>query len=256
MFILKRPIVLVVLFFVLYVLISPNSNAISNSVPSTLHNKSELDTTQLYNLSNFYKSAEWHTDIHNKVNKNQLLATDLIFGDIHQSSLMTNALKVEFQNSALASQFKDKKVDIYGISFANNCIGLVGDKTSCMYGGITIHDNNQLEGEKNIGINVFKDGSKHETFTIATKKKMVMLQELDIKTRNKLEQSFNIYNKDKGDIKKGYINYHPHNQNDNNYYYDLYDFKGKLSEQFFRFYNDNIIVPSSAYHIDVYLFSN
>ncbi|HHO6517255.1 TPA: exotoxin, partial [Staphylococcus aureus] len=28
------------------------------------------------------------------------------------------------------------------------------------------------------------------------------------------------------------------------------------SEQFFRFYNDNIIVPSSAYHIDVYLFSN
>ncbi len=55
---------------------------------------------------------------------------------------MTNALKVEFQNNALASQFKDKKVDIYGISFANNCIGLIEDKTSCMYGGITIHDNN------------------------------------------------------------------------------------------------------------------
>ncbi len=47
---------------------------------------------------------------------------------------MTNALKVEFQNNALASQFKDKKVDIYGISFANNCIGLIEDKTSCMEG--------------------------------------------------------------------------------------------------------------------------
>ncbi len=55
MFILKKPFVLAVLFFVLYVLSSPNSNAISNSVPSTLHNKSELNTTQLYNLSNFYK---------------------------------------------------------------------------------------------------------------------------------------------------------------------------------------------------------
>ncbi|WP_353847225.1 exotoxin beta-grasp domain-containing protein [Staphylococcus agnetis] len=32
---------------------------------------------------------------------------------------------------------------------------------------------------------------------------MVTLQELDIKTRNRLEQSFNIYNKDIGDIKKG-----------------------------------------------------
>ncbi|WP_353847228.1 exotoxin OB-fold domain-containing protein [Staphylococcus agnetis] len=121
-------------------------------------------------MSDFYKSTKWHID-EQKMNANQLLANDLIFDDIYNQALDTDSIKVGFQDNTLTSQFKDKELDIYGISFANNCVGLVGHKTACIYGGVTIQAGNQLDEEKIIGINVFKDNSKHETLTISTKKK-------------------------------------------------------------------------------------
>lgn len=43
-------------------------------------------------------------------------------------------------------------------------------KTSCLYGGVTIHDGNQLDEEKVIGVNVFKDGVQQEGFVIKPKR--------------------------------------------------------------------------------------
>lgn len=40
-----------------------------------------------------------------------------------------------------------------------NVYGLTEEKASCLYGGVTIHDGNQLDEEKVIGVNVFKDVS-------------------------------------------------------------------------------------------------
>ncbi|WP_316241452.1 exotoxin OB-fold domain-containing protein, partial [Staphylococcus aureus] len=38
---------------------------------------------------------------------------------------------------------KGKNIDIYGLYFGNKCVGLTEEKTSCLYGGVTIHDGNQ-----------------------------------------------------------------------------------------------------------------
>ena len=96
-------------------------------------------------------------------------------------------MKVEFNSSDLANQFKGKNIDIYGLYFGNKCVGLTEEKTSCLYGGVTIHDGNQLDEEKVIGVNVFKDGVQQEGFVIKTKKAKVTVQELDTKVRFKLE---------------------------------------------------------------------
>ncbi|WP_209070906.1 exotoxin beta-grasp domain-containing protein [Staphylococcus agnetis] len=241
--------------FLITVLFSPFTNAVSNDVPEKLHKKSELDTTQLHNLSSFYKDKSWLINVEDKVNKDQLLSNDLIYTEVPNPSLMTDALKVEFEDGKISNQFKGQKVDIFGISYANNCVGLVGNKTACMYGGVTQHDNNQLNEERQIGINIFRDGSQQIMKNIKTRKKQVTLQELDIKTRNILEEQSKIYNQSTSDIQKGYVHFHSHNQMEPNYFYDLYDFNGKSGSDFFRFYNDNIIVRSSNYHIDVYLFT-
>lgn len=129
-------------------------------------------------------------------------------------------------------------------------------KTSCLYGGVTIHDGNQLDEERVIGVNVFKDGVQQEGFVIKTKKAKVTVQELDTKVRFKLENLYKIYNKDTGNIQKGCIFFHSHNHQDQSFYYDLYNVKGSVGAEFFQFYSDNRTVSSSNYHIDVFLYKD
>lgn len=37
-------------------------------------------------------------------------------------------MKVEFNSSDLANQFKGKNIDIYGLYFGNKCVGLTEEK--------------------------------------------------------------------------------------------------------------------------------
>lgn len=122
-------------------------------------------------------------------------------------------------------------------------------KTSCLYGGVTIHDGNQLDEERVIGVNVFKDGVQQEGFVIKTKKAKVTVQELDTKVRFKLENLYKIYNKDTGNIQKGCIFFHSHNHQDQSFYYDLYNVKGSVGAEFFNF----IVIIEQLAHLIIIL---
>ncbi|HCU8985138.1 TPA: staphylococcal enterotoxin type N, partial [Staphylococcus aureus] len=209
--------------------------------------KSDLDSSKLFNLTSYYTDITWQLDESNKISTDQLLNNTIILKNIDISVLKTSSLKVEFNSSDLANQFKGKNIDIYGLYFGNKCVGLTEEKTSCLYGGVTIHDGNQLDEEKVIGVNVFKDGVQQEGFVIKTKKAKVTVQELDTKVRFKLENLYKIYNKDTGNIQKGCIFFHSHNHQDQSFYYDLYNVKGSVGAEFFQFYSDNRTVSSSNY---------
>ncbi|MFS4763580.1 exotoxin beta-grasp domain-containing protein [Staphylococcus aureus] len=224
------------------------------SRPTTEHlkKKSELDLTALYNIKTAYSQNTSFLDIKDKTNSTQLLSNDLIFNDIKIKEWNTDSLKTEFNNSEMASHFKGKRVGIFGVYYGANCIGEVGKRTSCLYGGVTLHEENKLDQKQSIGVNVFKDGTQQKSFVITTEKRNPTIQELDLKTRNVMQNQYKIYNSETGNIQKGYIEFHSVKSS---FYYDLFDFKGKYFVDFLKFYNDNKTISSSNLHIDVYLYA-
>ncbi|HDJ3052159.1 TPA: exotoxin, partial [Staphylococcus aureus] len=165
-----------------------NNNYVNADVDKNdLKKKSDIDSSKLFNLTSYYTDITWQLDESNKISTDQLLNNTIILKDIDISVLKTSSLKVEFNSSDLANQFKGKNIDIYGLYYGNKCVGLTEEKTSCLYGGVTIYDGNQLDEERVIGVNVFKDGIQQEGFVIKTKKAKVTVQELDTKVRFKLE---------------------------------------------------------------------
>ncbi|MED5743019.1 staphylococcal enterotoxin type N, partial [Enterobacter hormaechei] len=66
----------------------------------------------------------WQLDESNKISTDQLLNNTIILKNIDISVLKTSSLKVEFNSSDLANQFKGKNIDIYGLYFGNKCVGL------------------------------------------------------------------------------------------------------------------------------------
>ncbi len=59
------------------------------------------------------------------------------------------------------------------------------NKTACMYGGVTLHDNNRLTEEKKVPINLWLDGKQNTVplETVKTNKKNVTVQELDLQSK-------------------------------------------------------------------------
>lgn len=234
-----------------------NNNYVNADVDKNdLKKKSDLDSSKLFNLTSYYTDITWQLEKSNVISSDQLLNNTIIFKNIVIAELNTSSLRVEFNSLDLANQYKGSNVDIFGLYYGNKCVGLHGEKTSCLYGGVTIHDGNQLDEERVIGVNVFKDDAQQEGFVIKTKKAKVTVQELDTKVRFKLENLYKIYNKDTGNIQKGCIFFHSHNNQDHSFYYDLYNIKGSVGAEFFQFYGDNRTVNSSNYHIDVFLYKD
>ena len=44
-------------------------------------------------------------------------------------------------------------------------------RTGCIYGGITLHEEEKIDQKNSIGVNVFKDGSQQKGFMITTDKR-------------------------------------------------------------------------------------
>lgn len=106
--------------------------------------------------------------------------------------------------------------------------------------------------KKSIGINVFKNGFQQKGFVITTDKIKPIAQDLDLNTRNNIQNQYKMYDSETGDIQKGYIKFH---STKSSFYYDLFDFKGKKRVDFLKFYNDNELISTKNLHIDIYLFN-
>ena len=57
--------------------------------------------------------------------------------------------------------------------YGYQCAGGTPNKTACMYGGVTLHDNNRLTEEKKVPINLWLDGKQNTVplETVKTNKK-------------------------------------------------------------------------------------
>lgn len=242
--------ILIVSFvFIGLIIISDNNISKGTNVIQDLKKKSDLDTTALHNISSVYSGERRYVNQKNKINSSQLLQNDLIFDGIEIKEWDKNTLKVEMENSNLANKFKGKSVDIFGEHYGAYCVGEIEKKTACMYGGLTLHEENS--SQKKVGVNVFKDGHQQKGLIIDTDKNEPTVQELDLKTRSQINKNYDIYNSHTENIQKGYITFH---SDSFEITYDLFNFKGKTRSEFLKFYSNNETIKSKNLHIDVYLF--
>ncbi|MGJ8902947.1 exotoxin OB-fold domain-containing protein [Staphylococcus aureus] len=221
-----------------------------------LHKKSELQGTALGNLRQIYYYNE-KAITENKESDDQFLQHTLLFKSFFTDHPWYNDLLVDFDSKDTASKYKGKKVDLYGSFYGYRCAGGTPNKTACMYGGVTLHDNNQLAEEKKVPINLWLDG-KQTTVpleTVKTNKKEVTVQELDLQARYYLHGKYNLYNPDTfdGKIQRGLIVFHP--SVDSSVSYDLYGAQGQYSDTLLRIYRDNKTINSENLHIDIYLYT-
>ncbi|EJA1938807.1 TPA: exotoxin [Staphylococcus pseudintermedius] len=225
--------------------------AYAEVVPPNLHKKNELSQEALYNIGGAY-SEGGYINAEDKTTEKQLIDNDLIFDDIKIPQWKTEALKTEFLSKKEAYKYKGKKVDIFGAYYIFGCIGEARKKSACVYGGVTLHEGNHLTTKKNIGVNVFKNGGLIENFTINTDKKVISLQELDLKSRSMVNKKYKIYDPNDKKISSGYIQFHSDKENS---FYDLFNFKGTKRVEFLQFYKDNEHVDTNNLHIDIYLYT-
>ncbi len=87
---------------------------------------------------------------------------------------------------------------MYGAYYGYQCAGGTPNKTACMYGGVTLHDNNGLNQREKSTINLWLDGKQNTVplETVKTNKKNVTVQELDLQARRYLQEKYNLYNSD------------------------------------------------------------
>lgn len=222
-----------------------------------LHRKSELSNIALINLKQIYFFNERETS-DNKMTENQFLDYTLLFENIFIKHVWYNDLLVQFSTKDIAYMYKGKKVDLYGSYYGYQCAGGKPNRTACMYGGVTLHDNNQLTEEKKIKIYLTLDGIKTPVplDTVKTKKKKVTLQELDLQARYYLQKQYQLYNSNNfgGKIQRGLIVFH--GSSNPIISYDLFGAKGQYSDTMLRIYQDNKTVDSENVHIDLYLYTN
>ncbi|MCE5154942.1 exotoxin [Staphylococcus hyicus] len=220
-----------------------------------LKKKQDIESTALYNINDDYKNEKWTISQNSISTDHGLLNFDLIFKNINLKGSDTTDLRIELENSSLASMYRGEKVDVNGLFYKGNCQGEHEVKTACTYGGVTLSENNKLENPHNIGVNVIKNGISIDAFNISTDKVNITSQELDVKVRKRINNKFKIYDRNiSGGIQKGYIKFHSHSSNSKSFYYDIYDIKGKLPFEYLQIYKDNKIINSKDYHIDVYLY--
>ncbi|CEH25627.1 Enterotoxin, phage associated [Staphylococcus aureus] len=164
---------------------------------------------------------------------------------------------MDFDSKVLADKYKGKKVDLYGAYYGYQCAGGTPNKTACMYGGVTLHDNNRLTEEKKVPINLWLDGKQNTVplETVKTNKKEVTVQELDLQARHYLHGKYNLYNSDTfdGKVQRGLIVFHTSTEPSVNY--DLFGAQGQYSNTLLRIYRDNKTINSENMHIDIYLYT-
>lgn len=226
----------------------------SNPKIEDLKTKSDIDDSALVNINDDYISNKWIVEKNGLSTESSLLDFDLIFKNVDFLQSDIKDLRIEFKNPQEVLKYRGQNIDVYGIYYTGFCQGEIGIRTGCMYGGVTPHEGNVLNEKVSIGINVFKDGQQMDTEIISTNKKEVTIQELDVKARTRINNDFKIYDK-KSDIKKGFIKFHSHIPTSDSFYYDLYNIKGKYPSSYLQIYDDNKIINSSNYHVDVYLFT-
>ncbi|WP_113524911.1 exotoxin beta-grasp domain-containing protein [Staphylococcus aureus] len=203
------------------------------------------------NLRNFYTKHDY-IDLKGVTDKNLPIANQLEF------STGTNDLISESNNWDEISKFKGKKLDIFGIDYNGPC------KSKYMYGGATL-SGQYLNSARKIPINLWVNG-KHKTIStdkIATNKKQVTAQEIDVKLRRYLQEEYNIYGHNKTNKGREYGNESKFNSgfdkgnvifhlnNGTQFSYDLFYTGHGQPEDFLKVYNDNKTIDSENFHLDV-----
>lgn len=125
-----------------------------------LRKKSELQGAALGNLKQIYYYNE-KAKTENKESHDQFLQHTILFKGFFTNHSWYNDLLVDFDSKDIVDKYKGKKVDLYGAYYGYQCAGGTPNKTACMYGGVTLHDNNRLTEEKKVPINLWLDGKQN-----------------------------------------------------------------------------------------------
>lgn len=255
----KKTTFILLSFIALTLITSPFVNCSEKSEEingKDLQKKSELQGTALSNLRQTY----YHNGsaiIENKESNDQFLKNTILFNDFFTGHQWYNDLLVDLGSKDTANIYKGKKVDLYGVYYGYQCTGGTPFKTACMYGGVTLHDNNQLEEEKKVPINLWIDGKQNTVplGTVKTNKKEVTVQELELQSRHYLHETYNLYNTDafNGKIQRGLIEFH--SSSGDSVGYDLFGAQGQYPDTQLRIYRDNKTIKSKNMHIDIYLYT-
>ncbi|WP_257009632.1 exotoxin, partial [Staphylococcus aureus] len=132
------------------------------------------------NLMNYYGS--YPIESHQNINPdNNSFSHQLVF------SKDNSAVTAEFKNVEDVKKFKNRAVDVYGLSYSGYCL-----KNKYMYGGVTLAGD-YLEKSRCIPINLWVNGN-HKTIStdkVSTNKKIVTAQEIDTKLRRYLQEEYN-----------------------------------------------------------------
>ncbi|EKF8759066.1 exotoxin [Staphylococcus pseudintermedius] len=250
---------ILLLSIILMLTIMPTVNAIDKSdtiKEKDLHKKSELQSTTLNNLRQIYFYNE-KVNSQNKSTEDQFFDYTLLFKNFFKNNPWNDDLLVQFTSKEGANKYKGKKVDLYGAYYGYQCSGGRPHKTVCMYGGVTLHDSNQLGQEKKIPINLWLDGKKTSVplDTVRTQKEEVTVQELDLQARHYLHEKYKLYNSDifGGEIQRGLIAFAT--STEHSVHYDLFGVEGKYLNTILRIYQDNKTITSKNAHIDLYLYT-
>ncbi|MFF6464053.1 staphylococcal enterotoxin type V [Staphylococcus aureus] len=204
------------------------------------------------NLRNYYGS--YPIEDHQSINpENNHLSHQLVF------SMDNSSITAEFKNVDDVKKFKNHAVDVYGLSYSGYCL-----KNKYIYGGVTLAGD-YLEKSRCIPINLWVNG-EHQTIStdkIATNKKLVTAQEIDVKLRRYLQEEYNIYGhnntgkgKEYGYKSKFYSGFNNgkvlfHLNNEKSFSYDLFYTGDGLPVSFLKIYEDNKIIESEKFHLDV-----
>ncbi|UIF40525.1 exotoxin [Staphylococcus aureus] len=228
------------------------TNSASAIEYSDLHHKSKFDSKRLSNAKMSFINP---TQLENKNTNDRLLKHDLLFHDMFVNDDWKKDFKVEFENEALSKKFINKDIDIFAGNYGFGCSGGKPNKTACMYGGVTLHENNQLYDTKKIPINLWIDSIRTVVplDIVKTNKKKVTIQELDLQLRNYLNEKYKLYEQG-GDIVKGYVKYY--NDDEQNVEYDFYNLNGEYGREVLKMYADNKTINSDKLHLDIYLFKS
>ncbi|NEF13790.1 staphylococcal enterotoxin type A [Staphylococcus aureus] len=256
----KKTAFTLLLFIALTLTTSPLVNGSEKSEEineKDLRKKSELQGTALGNLKQIYYYNE-KAKTENKESHDQFLQHTILFKGFFTDHSWYNDLLVDFDSKDIVDKYKGKKVDLYGAYYGYQCAGGTPNKTACMYGGVTLHDNNRLTEEKKVPINLWLDGKQNTVplETVKTNKKNVTVQELDLQARRYLQEKYNLYNSDvfDGKVQWGLIVFHTSTEPSVNY--DLFGAQGQYSNTLLRIYRDNKTINSENMHIDIYLYTS
>ncbi|WP_410540778.1 exotoxin OB-fold domain-containing protein [Staphylococcus aureus] len=202
-----------------------------NPKPEQLNKASEF-TGLMDNMRYLYDDK--HVSETNIKSQEKFLQHDLLF-KINGSKI----LKTEFNNKSLSDKYKNKNVDLFGTNYYNQCYfssdnmelndGRLIEKT-CMYGGVTEHDGNQID----------KNNSTDNSH-------------IDYKVRNYLLKHKNLYEFNSSPYETGYIKFIE--GSGHSFWYDLMPESGKkfYPTKYLLIYNDNKTVESKSINVEVHL---